>query len=77
MNTYTDHDGSVWPDEQFRFKPERHMFADLVAALEIARAYQAKCERLEADKIEWQTTCALRDWEIERLREQLLIMRNP
>jgi hypothetical protein len=25
------------------------IFADLVAALEIARAYQARCERLEAD----------------------------
>lgn len=28
---------------------EESLYADLVAALEIARAYQAKCERLETE----------------------------
>jgi hypothetical protein len=67
------------------------MYADLAAAVEIASAYQARCERLEQANAAWLDECTqtsidrtywrdlaqerLRD--IELLRQQVHIMRNP
>ena len=47
MNNYTDRDGNPWTMNQTRSRLSQDLYADLVAAIEIGRAYQAKCERLE------------------------------
>lgn len=60
MKTYTDHDGWQY-DISTGSTVANHMHADLVAALEIARAYQAKCERLEKWKAE--ATDVIERWE--------------
>jgi hypothetical protein len=48
VNHYTDHDGNPWTINQTRSRLSQDLHADLVAAVNIALAYQAKCERLEA-----------------------------
>jgi hypothetical protein len=48
VSTYTDHDGKAWVMGQWNSHLSQDLHADLVAAVGIARAYQAKCERLEA-----------------------------
>lgn len=48
MNHYTDHDGNPWTMNQTRSRLSQDLYADLVAAIHIGRAYQAKCEQLEA-----------------------------
>ena len=46
MNTYTRPNGdTITP----YYDVETDLYADLVAAIHIGRAYQAKCERLEQD----------------------------
>lgn len=61
MNNYTDRDGNPWTMNQTRSRLSQDMYADLVAAIEIARAYQAKCERLERWKAE--ATDVIGRWE--------------
>ena len=70
MKTYTDHDGKSWHIND-RYEFERSMFADLVAALEIARAYQARCERLERDCEHLDATVAEAARHVQRLTNQL------
>ena len=48
MSHYTDHDGKAWTINQTCSELSQDLYADLVVAVNIARAYQAKCERLEA-----------------------------
>jgi hypothetical protein len=70
VKTYTTRGGREIHIADVAFWAEE-MFTDLVAALEIARAYQARCERLETmleqadDKAEY--------WQDQTQRRELVI----
>lgn len=59
MNTYIDRDGVTW--HSFGTAVAQDLYADLVAAIHIAHAYQAKCERLERWKAD--ATYVLNLWD--------------
>lgn len=70
MNNYTDHDGNPWTMNQTRSRLSQDLYADLVAAIEIGRALEAKCERLELYLDKCNESGERLMTEIERLRGQ-------
>lgn len=46
MNNYTDHDGKAWTINQTCSELSQDLYADLVAAIDIARQFQAEVRRL-------------------------------